>query len=242
MAFRAAEVRCEKGLHQPPRRPVADDEAAEADHIKVIIFNPLARGKRLVDQARANAGHLVGGDRGAHSAAANGYASIHLAARDSTCQRNDKIRIVIVRLRPEVSEIDHIMTGLAQHAGQMLLQFKTAMVSGNSDQMRFRLRCCAGTNHRSLRFRGAPVILWRSCLTRDRAIAKMLADCGQSRCVHPALQRSRFLADLPGKSLVQLFHQVIAILIEIKTRISERNPVPLVSFKSREATQLPLGF
>ena len=70
----------------------------------------------------------------------------------------------------------------------------------------------------------------------------MRADCGQSRCVYPALQRSRFLADLPGKSLVQLFHQIIAILIEIKTRISERDPVPLVSFKIREATQLPLGF
>jgi len=121
MAFRAAEARREKGLHQPPRRRVADDEAAEADHVKVVIFNPLARGKRLVDQARADAGHLVGGDRDSHSAAADGYASSHFASRDSTCQRNDKIRIVIIQLRPEVSEIDHIMTGFAQHAGQMSL-------------------------------------------------------------------------------------------------------------------------
>ena len=38
VAFRAAEVRREKGLYQLPCDRVADDETAEANQVKVIIF------------------------------------------------------------------------------------------------------------------------------------------------------------------------------------------------------------
>ena len=110
MALGAAEARREKGLNQLPGGRVADDEAAEADHVQVVVLDALVRGKRFMDQARADARHLVGGDRSAHAAAANGDAAIHRAGGNRAGQWHDKIRIVIVRLRPGVSKIGHLMS------------------------------------------------------------------------------------------------------------------------------------
>ena len=80
MTLRAAETRGEKGLHQLPSERVADDEAAEADQVQIVVLDALVRGKVFMDQAGAHARHFVGGDGGAHAAATNGYAAIHLSA------------------------------------------------------------------------------------------------------------------------------------------------------------------
>jgi hypothetical protein len=74
-----------------------------------------------MDQARADAHHLVGGNTRSHSAATNGHAAIYPPASDCAGQLHNKIRIIIVQGRLSVAKIDHLMTGLAQHPDQMLL-------------------------------------------------------------------------------------------------------------------------
>ena len=69
MSFGAAEARREKSLNQFPGSRVADDQAAEADHVQVVVLDALVRGKRLMNQARANTRHLVGRDRSPNAAA-----------------------------------------------------------------------------------------------------------------------------------------------------------------------------
>jgi hypothetical protein len=145
------EPRREEGLNQLPRGRVADDEAAEADDIEVVVLDALVRGKCFMDQARAGARHLIGGHTRPNAAAAHGHAPVHFAARDGASQRNNEIRVVILRLRTEISEIGHVMTGLAQSPDKMLLQLKAAVVRGDSDPLRFRLHHCAGVGHRSIR-------------------------------------------------------------------------------------------
>jgi len=152
MAFGAAEARCQKSLNQLPGGRVADDQAAEADHIQVIVLDALVRRKRFMNQARAHTRHLVGGDRGAHAAAANGDAAIYRPGGNCACQWDNKIWIVIVRLRLGVSEIADAMSALAQQPDQMLLQGKATMVRGDSDPQRLRQLGWAGVDHRT----GAP--------------------------------------------------------------------------------------
>jgi len=81
---------------------------------------------------------------------------------------------------------------------------------------------------------GGPRLLKRADKPRHYTHPPM--DRGQGQSLSLTLERSRFLAGLPGESFVQLLHQVIALLVEIKTRISECNSVPLFSFKSRRVT------
>ena len=40
---------------------MADDEAAKADYVEVVILDPLMRRKCFMDQARADPSHFVGG-------------------------------------------------------------------------------------------------------------------------------------------------------------------------------------
>jgi len=118
---------------------VTDDEAAEADHVQVVVLDALVRGERFVNEARANARHLICGNAGSHSAAANGHTPIHFATRYGARQTNDKIGIVVVGLQPVVSEVDHMTARVTQPCGEMVLQVKAAMVRGKSDPRRVRV-------------------------------------------------------------------------------------------------------
>jgi len=136
MALRAAEARREEGLDDLQRNRVADDEAAEADHVQVVVLDALVRGERFMNEARANARHLICGNASSHSAAANGHTPIHFATRHGTRQTHDKIGIVIVGLQPVVSEVDHRTARVTQPCGEMVLQVKAAVVRGESDPHR----------------------------------------------------------------------------------------------------------
>ena len=74
-----------------------------------------------MNQAGPNTRHFVRDDRRPHTTATDGHAALHLSAGNCAGQRHDIIRIIIVHLRLSVAEIDHFMTGVAQHPDQILL-------------------------------------------------------------------------------------------------------------------------
>jgi len=116
-----AESRGEKCLNQFPGERMANYEAAETNHVHVVVLNALVRGKRFMDQTRPHTRHLVGGDRCPNTAPTDGHAARYLSAGDGAGQRHDKVRIIIVQLWLSVSKIDHFITGSAQHPDQIFL-------------------------------------------------------------------------------------------------------------------------
>ena len=121
MTLGATESRGEECCDQFPGERVADHKAAQADYVQVVVLDALVRREGFMDQAGPHARYLVGDDTRTNTTAADGHAAIHLPAGDRTSQRHNKIRIIIVHLRRSVAEIDHCMTGLAQHPDQILL-------------------------------------------------------------------------------------------------------------------------
>jgi hypothetical protein len=121
MALRAAESRSEKCLHQFPGEGVTDYKPAETDHVQIIVLDALVRRKGFVNQTGADARNLVRNDRRPDATPADGHAPRYFSTRDGARQRHDKVRIVIVRLRLAVAEVDHLLTGLAQLPYQVLL-------------------------------------------------------------------------------------------------------------------------
>ncbi len=47
MALLAAEPGRQEQPHKLPGQAVADDGAAEADHVQVVVLDPLGRGRRI---------------------------------------------------------------------------------------------------------------------------------------------------------------------------------------------------
>ena len=103
---------------------------------------PWLRRKGLVNQAGPDPRHLVGGDRRPNAASTDGHAAIDLSAGDRAGQGHDEIRVVIVRLRLPVAEIDDFMAGGAEHRGEIFLQLVTAVVGGDADALRRCGRVC----------------------------------------------------------------------------------------------------
>jgi hypothetical protein len=119
MTLRATESRGEKCLDQFPSEGVTDYEAPKADHVQIVILDALVRRKGFMNQAGPNSLHFVRDDRCANTASTDGDAALYLSSSYGAGQRYDKIRIIVVHLRLTVAEIDHFMTGLAQHLEQM---------------------------------------------------------------------------------------------------------------------------
>ena len=97
MAFHTAEARREKCFDQFPGKRMADDEAAEAMMLRSSSSTPWCA-ENVSWTGTPDAGDLAGGNRGSDSAAANGHAAIHFTARNGARKRDDKVRIVVVRL------------------------------------------------------------------------------------------------------------------------------------------------
>ena len=121
MTLGTAESRGEKCLHQFPSERMANHEAAQANHVQVVVLDALVCRKCFMDQARPNARHFVRDDRGPDTAPANGHAAVHVTTSYGAGQRSDKIRIIILRLRLSVAKIDHCITGFAQPPDQISL-------------------------------------------------------------------------------------------------------------------------
>ena len=106
---------------QFPGECVTDHKAPEADHVQIVVLDALVRRKGFMNQAGPNPRHFVRDDRCPNTTSTDGHAAIHLSAGNCAGQRHDKIRIIIVQLRLSVAEINHFMTGVAQHPDQIFL-------------------------------------------------------------------------------------------------------------------------
>ena len=106
MALSATESGGEKAADQFPGERLADHEAAQAEHVQIVVLNPLVRGEGVVDQACPDARNLVGGNAGTDATPADGQAAINFSPGHSAGQGHDKIRIVIVRHQPFVTVVD----------------------------------------------------------------------------------------------------------------------------------------
>ena len=124
-----------------------NDPPAKADYVEVIVLDALTRRKRFANQARADARHFVSGHASAHSAATDGDAPLHAANRNGARQRNDKIRIIIIRPGHRIPKINDLPTRRTQHSSQMRLELKSAMIGGNSNQPGLLTRCGFGVRH-----------------------------------------------------------------------------------------------
>jgi hypothetical protein len=112
MAFSAAEARIEERLDEFPRDGVTDNKAAEADHVKVVVFDALTRRKSLMDQTCPHTWHFVGDNARPNPTAANSHAAIDCSIGNCARQRLDKVWIVIIKGRLTVAEVDYFVAGI----------------------------------------------------------------------------------------------------------------------------------
>jgi len=74
----------------------ADDAAADADHIHVVVFHALPGGISVVAETGPDALHLVGGDAGADPAAADDDAPFGVPFEDGPGDGDSKIGVIVV--------------------------------------------------------------------------------------------------------------------------------------------------
>ena len=90
---------------------------------------------RVVTQTGAHTRQLVGGDRRADAAATHDDAALGAAVDDSVAHRGREVGVVH-RFGRRRAEVDDVVAGLAQPAGQMLLQLEASVVGGNRNAHR----------------------------------------------------------------------------------------------------------
>src|SRR5262245_20295310 len=132
MPGRVAEFRGQKRLNEIPRDGGPDGAATDADDVHVVVFDPLSRGKVVMNQSGTGARNLVGADRGADAAAANGDSTLHGARRHRLSERDDEVRIVVVGAQLVRSKINDIVSGGAETRGQILLQLESPVIGRDS--------------------------------------------------------------------------------------------------------------
>src|SRR5882757_4985489 len=98
MSFGLTEPGSQKGLDEIPSHSRSHRSATHAEDVHVIVFDALPGREMIVDQRGADAGNLVGTDRRPYAAAANCHPAIDLPRRHSPTERNNKVRIVVVRV------------------------------------------------------------------------------------------------------------------------------------------------
>jgi hypothetical protein len=100
---------------------VPNDKPPEAHHIQIVIFDALMRRKVLVDQAGSNSHDFVRSDRRPNTTSTDAYPSIYASGGNGAGKRHDKIGIIVVFSRLAITEIDYLVTKLAQLFDQILL-------------------------------------------------------------------------------------------------------------------------
>jgi hypothetical protein len=132
----AAESCPQKCSDQLPGERIPNHAPAQADHVHVVVLDTLARREAFMDQTRPHTGHFVGRNTRAHAAAANGYSTMHLSERNCVGQGLNKVRIVVVWFRRAIAKVEHFIVSFTQHPGQVLFQFKAAVIGSDTDAFR----------------------------------------------------------------------------------------------------------
>jgi len=127
-----AELGGQKSLGEVPGDGRPHRPAAHAEDVHVVVLDPLLGGEMVVHQRGAHAWHLIGADRGAHAAAADRHAAIHLPGRHGPGQGDHEVGIVVARIEAMGAEIDHLVPRPANAGGQFLFQCEAAVIGGNA--------------------------------------------------------------------------------------------------------------
>ncbi len=109
----------------------ADDPAADAQHVHVVVLYALARGISVVTDRRADAGDFVGRDADADTTAANQQPTIGFAAVDSLGDFDSEIGVVAggFVIGSAVGQADDLRSKTLDNE---LFQSETGMVATNS--------------------------------------------------------------------------------------------------------------
>src|SRR6266850_3796974 len=86
----------------------------------------------VMNQAGANALDLVGTDCRADTAATNRQPAIDLPRHHRLRERNDEVRIIVIRRQGVGSEIHDLVAGRAELRKQLLFQTKATMIRRDS--------------------------------------------------------------------------------------------------------------
>src|SRR5262249_26547419 len=105
---------------------------AQHEHVQVVVLNALVGGVSVMAKAGADAGNLVGGDRGADAAAADQDAALRFALQHA---QRDSLSVVRIIHRPGAvrADVDEFVAELAQVGYQQGLQFEAGMVRADGD-------------------------------------------------------------------------------------------------------------
>src|SRR5277367_2662824 len=128
-----AKFGCQNCLNQIPRQFQACDASAQTNDIEIVVFNTLLRRKMVFNQTCADSFDFVRANRSTDATAANRHATIYFVCRHRPRQWNNIIRIVIFRNQLMCAEVINFVTRVAKSGSQLLLQFKSAMICGNSN-------------------------------------------------------------------------------------------------------------
>src|SRR5262249_14206529 len=96
------------------------------------VLDALRGGKVIRDQRGMTSGNLAGTDGRADAAPAHRDAALERSSRHRLRERNDEVRIVVVRVQRVRSEIDDVVTGGAKPCEQILFQVKPTMIGGDT--------------------------------------------------------------------------------------------------------------
>ncbi len=118
MTLGLADLGPQEGLDEVPGHGRSHGPSAHAGYVHVIVLDALPGREVVVDQASADTRNLVGADRCAHAAAAARHATIHFPCNHGLSERDDQVRIVIVRSQGMSAEFDDLMPRRAELADQ----------------------------------------------------------------------------------------------------------------------------
>lgn len=118
MPLGLAELGGKERLDEVPGDSRPYSPTAHAKDVHVIVLDPLPGREVVVDQASADTRNLVGADRCAHATAAARHATIHFPCNHGLSERDDQVRIVIVRSQGMSAEFDDLMPRRAELVDQ----------------------------------------------------------------------------------------------------------------------------
>ena len=103
-------------LDEVPGNRRAFGAPAQAEHVEVVVLDPLPGREMVLDKRGPHPRDLVRAHAGADAAAADGDAALHLPRHDGTGERRDKVRVIVVGVERARAEIDNLVPRLAQLA------------------------------------------------------------------------------------------------------------------------------
>ena len=135
--FGAATVAAQEWGHQQAKAksegtPMTTPRTTEAQHIHVVVLHGLMRRIGVVRGARADAGHLAGGDRHAGARAADHHGAVGVARADRVGGGAGRVGVVD-RIRRPGAEVDRLVPARLERGQYDRLEREAGVVEGAGD-------------------------------------------------------------------------------------------------------------